>query len=81
MAFISHLKKKKFKNCVAIVKLAEGNDLTLEYFECSGFNNPILVQEKSGLGLKVPSNDFTVADVERLVGKMVESVMYLLHIH
>lgn len=41
----------------------------MKYFERNGFQTPILVEEKEGLGLKVPHEDFSVADVERYVGK------------
>ncbi|QQP49504.1 JmjC domaincontaining histone demethylation protein 1like, partial [Caligus rogercresseyi] len=42
----------------------------------NGFNTPILVKEKSGLGMKVPDSSFTVSDVKTHVGsKRVLDVM------
>ena len=41
----------------------------MDYFEQNGFTHPILVEHKEGLGLKVPPPTFTIADVERCVGK------------
>ena len=41
----------------------------MKYFERNGFQTPILVREKEGLGLRVPHKDFSVADVERHVGE------------
>ena len=47
----------------------KGSEVTVEYFEEHGFGYPLLVERKEGLGLKVPPPDFTIADVERCVGK------------
>ena len=46
----------------------KGSEVTVSYFEKNGFSRPILVSSKEGLGMKVPSPDFQVADVERCVG-------------
>ena len=43
--------------------------MTVDWFNDKGFNTPLLVDESEGLGLVVPPSDFTVADVERYVGK------------
>ena len=43
----------------------------MEYFESHGFQTPLIVDCKDGLGLKVPHNDFSIADVERCVGMCV----------
>ena len=48
----------------------KGSEITLDYFEKNGFNNPLIVDKKDGLGLKVPSRDFSIADVERCVGEL-----------
>ena len=41
-----------------------------------GFNTPILVKEKSGLGISVPDSDFTVSDVKNYVGaKRIVDIM------
>lgn len=36
----------------------------------NGFSKPILVEDKNGLDLIVPSSSFTVLDVENYVGKL-----------
>ena len=47
----------------------KGSEVTVNYFECNGFKNPILVEQKEGLGLRVPPPDFRISDVERYVGE------------
>ena len=51
-----------------VQKLANGKDLTVDTFEKNGFNKPILVAKKEGLGMIIPDNNFSVMDVERCVG-------------
>uniref|UniRef100_A0A673GD39 Lysine-specific demethylase phf2 n=1 Tax=Sinocyclocheilus rhinocerous TaxID=307959 RepID=A0A673GD39_9TELE len=50
-----------------VVKLS-GSQLTLDYLEENGFNEPILIQKKDGLGLAMPAPTFYVSDVENYVG-------------
>lgn len=38
------------------------------FFQQYGFNIPLLVKEKTGLGLQVPSSNFTINDVRMCVG-------------
>ena len=52
-----------------VVLHVKGSEVTLDYFEEHGFGTPLLVEQKDGLGMKVPPSDFTVADVERCVGE------------
>lgn len=44
-------------------------DFTVAHIQKNGFSTPILFREKSGLDIKVPKPDFTVADVRQCVGK------------
>ncbi|XP_054276227.1 jmjC domain-containing histone demethylation protein 1-like [Macrosteles quadrilineatus] len=46
----------------------EGKDFTISYLQQNGFETPILVTEKSDLGLLVPSKIFSVNDVKICVG-------------
>ena len=46
-----------------------GSEVTVEYFDKHGFDKPLIVDKKDGLGLKVPLKDFSIADVERCVGE------------
>ena len=41
----------------------------MEYFDLHGFDTPLIVDKKEGLGLKMPPKNFTIADVERCVGE------------
>ena len=50
------------------VKELAGPEVTLEYFQRSGFNTPIVVKNKSGLDMTVPDSGFSVTDVKNLVG-------------
>lgn len=57
-----------------------GSQLGTQYFEKHGFTQPIMIKKKDGLGLKVPSSDFRVSDVEKYVGKVCAYV-HSLHIY
>ena len=46
-----------------------GSQLSTQYFEKHGFSRPVMIKKKDGLGLKVPSPDFQVSDVEKYVGE------------
>ncbi|CAD5121051.1 DgyrCDS9592 [Dimorphilus gyrociliatus] len=50
------------------IKELKGPDLRICYFQKNGFSTPILVKDKTGLGLRVPSKNFTVMDVKACVG-------------
>lgn len=50
-----------------VVKLS-GSQLSMEYLEENGFNEPILVQKKDGLGMSLPAPTFYISDVENNVG-------------
>uniref|UniRef100_A0A0K2TRG6 [histone H3]-dimethyl-L-lysine(36) demethylase n=1 Tax=Lepeophtheirus salmonis TaxID=72036 RepID=A0A0K2TRG6_LEPSM len=50
------------------VKELEGDQVNLEHFQRNGFNTPILIKEKTGLGMKAPDSSFSVTDVKNLVG-------------
>lgn len=51
-----------------MVKLS-GVQLSMDYMEENGFNEPILVQKKDGLGLSMPVPTFYISDVENYVGE------------
>lgn len=56
-----------------VVKFQNGKDLTVDTFEKNGFNRPILITNKEGLGMTVPDKNFSVMDVERCVGMLVKN--------
>ncbi|KAJ8974503.1 hypothetical protein NQ317_012994 [Molorchus minor] len=51
-----------------IVKEMHGNELNVAYFQRHGFNTPLLFKEKTGLGLRLPTSNFTINDVRMCVG-------------
>ena len=50
------------------VKELNGEDVTLAYFQRTGFTVPMLVRKKVGLGITAPEATFTVTDVKNAVG-------------
>ncbi|XP_046416749.1 jmjC domain-containing histone demethylation protein 1-like [Neodiprion fabricii] len=53
-----------------------GSELTLSYLQKHGLGIPLLFKEKSGLGLRVPSPNFSINDVRTCVGsKRILDVM------
>lgn len=52
-----------------VVKRLSGPEVTPEYFNENGFDAPILVEKKDGLGLRVPPPDISIEEIERRVGK------------
>uniref|UniRef100_A0A4W4G3I3 Lysine-specific demethylase PHF2 n=1 Tax=Electrophorus electricus TaxID=8005 RepID=A0A4W4G3I3_ELEEL len=66
--FIKELRSRTFPSSEdAVVKLV-GSQLTLDYLEEHGFDEPILVLKKDGLGMTMPAPTFYVSDVENYVG-------------
>lgn len=58
-----------------ILKKLHGSELTRKYFDKHGFDTPIIVDVIEDLGLKVPSADFSISDVETCVGELPSLVM------
>ena len=57
----------------------KGSEVTINYFEQNGFKKPIIVEQKDGLGLRVPPPDFRISDVEQYVGEwLILMCMYVL---
>jgi len=51
------------------IKQLSGNALSVAHFQREGFDSPIFVSDKGGLGIKVPNpKTFTVGDVRAAVG-------------
>ncbi|CAK9304375.1 unnamed protein product [Gordionus sp. m RMFG-2023] len=50
------------------IRELKGEDFTVKYIQENGFEYPLIFKDKSGLGLRVPSQNFNVDDVRRLVG-------------
>jgi len=52
----------------SFVKELEGHNFTLAYVQKYGFHYPVIFRDKAGLGLRVPTQDFTVTHVKMCVG-------------
>uniref|UniRef100_A0A8C2IUP1 PHD finger protein 2 n=1 Tax=Cyprinus carpio TaxID=7962 RepID=A0A8C2IUP1_CYPCA len=66
--FIKELRSRTFPSSEDVVVKLSGSQLTLDYLEENGFNEPILIQKKDGLGMAMPAPTFYVSDVENYVG-------------
>ena len=71
VAFVQQLRKRKCGDSSEAVLQLSGHQFTTEYLQENGFNQPVLVECKDGLGIVVPHSSFTVADVEKHVGKCI----------
>ncbi|XP_064632054.1 histone lysine demethylase PHF8-like isoform X2 [Lineus longissimus] len=73
VVFIKELKNRTFPSGDEIPMLRlHGSQLTTEFIEKNGFNLPIMVEKKDGLGMSVPPSSFSIQDVENYVGSMKE---------
>ncbi|XP_011348145.2 histone lysine demethylase PHF8 isoform X2 [Ooceraea biroi] len=66
--FIRELKSRHFPKADEIVKHVRGQQLTLQYLQTNGFENPIIIDGKEGLDMTVPPSSFSVYDVETHIG-------------
>ncbi|XP_077428882.1 lysine-specific demethylase phf2 isoform X2 [Vanacampus margaritifer] len=66
--FIKELRSRTFPSADDIVVKLSGNQLTMDYLEKNGFEEPILIQKKDGLGMSMPPPTFYISDVENYVG-------------
>ncbi|XP_051886163.1 lysine-specific demethylase 7B-like isoform X2 [Pristis pectinata] len=66
--FIRHLRARHFPSASEIVVKMHGTQLTHKYLEKHRFEFPILVPKIDGLGIALPSNTFSVRDVQEYVG-------------
>ncbi|XP_015434991.1 PREDICTED: histone lysine demethylase PHF8-like [Dufourea novaeangliae] len=66
--FIRELKSRHFPKADEIVKHVRGQQLTLQYLQTNGFENPVIIDGKDGLDMVVPPPNFSVYDVESYIG-------------
>ncbi|XP_057217653.1 lysine-specific demethylase phf2 isoform X3 [Triplophysa rosa] len=66
--FIKELRSRTFPSSEDVVVKLSGSQLTLDYLEENGFNEPILIPKKDGLGMSMPAPTFYISDVENYVG-------------
>ena len=67
--FVEELSKRFFSNSDDILMKVSGKQLTLPYLNQTGFNNPILVTDKDGLGITVPGPGYGVTNVCQALGQ------------
>ncbi|KAF7273696.1 hypothetical protein GWI33_013608 [Rhynchophorus ferrugineus] len=67
-AFIQELRSRHFVMADEILIKMPGYELTEDFFETKGFNNPILIESKEGLDMIMPSDHFSYIDVLNLIG-------------
>ncbi|XP_014300265.1 jmjC domain-containing histone demethylation protein 1 isoform X1 [Microplitis demolitor] len=64
------------KNFSGLFREMTGPELNLAYVQKNGLNIPLLFRDSSGLGLRVPSSNFSINDVRTCVGsKRILEVM------
>lgn len=51
-----------------LVKEVQGTELNMRYMQLHGFSTPMVIKDKTGLGMRVPSENFTINDVKQCVG-------------
>ena len=71
-AFLKVLLSKTFESAQDVILEMKGEDLNLAYLVTNGFDKPILVNDKEGLEMKVPHEEFGVEDVMDVVGENME---------
>ncbi|XP_014478658.1 PREDICTED: lysine-specific demethylase 7A-like isoform X2 [Dinoponera quadriceps] len=68
LVFLRELRIRRFEKSEEVVKFLKGQQLTLQYLQTNGFENPIVINEKEGLDMTVPPSSFSVFDVENYIG-------------
>lgn len=65
-----HLELSPFNSADEIPLLRlHGSELTSDFVDKHGFDTPVLVEKKDGLGLSLPPSNFSIQDVEFYVGR------------
>jgi F-box/leucine-rich repeat protein 10/11 len=60
--------KYNLNNFNGFFREMNGAELNIAYLQKHGLGIPLLIKEKGGLGLRVPSTNFSVNDVRTCVG-------------
>lgn len=66
--FIRELCSRHFASDADVVLHLNGQQLTESFLKTHGFNNPIVIDNKEGLDMKIPSEHFSLYDVITYVG-------------
>lgn len=70
--FIKELRARHFASEGEVVIHMRGQQLTDVYLQQQGFNSPIVVDQKDGLDITLPSENFSIFDVESYIGEDYE---------
>ncbi|XP_034250698.1 histone lysine demethylase PHF8-like isoform X2 [Thrips palmi] len=65
--FITELKTRHFPPADEVVQRLQGPQITTQYLYQNGFDYPILIEDKDGLEMKLPPDDFSLRDIEKLL--------------
>lgn len=66
--FIRELCSRHFSSEGEVVTHMRGQQLTETYLRQSGFTTPIVIDNKDGLGMNIPPDNFSIFDVVQHVG-------------
>jgi len=66
--FITELKTRHFPSADGILTRLRGQQLTIQYLHQHGFDRPIMIEEKDGLDIKLPADNFSIYDAQQLLG-------------
>ena len=68
LAYKMHL-DLRFDSCESVITRLKGHQLTMEYLSEMGFTRPILITNRDGLDITLPSRTITLAEINELAGK------------
>ncbi|XP_026274474.1 histone lysine demethylase PHF8-like isoform X2 [Frankliniella occidentalis] len=66
--FITELKTRHFPAADSVVQRLRGSQVTLQHLHQNGFDYPIVIEDRDGLEMKIPPDDFSLRDIEKLLG-------------
>jgi len=61
-------------SCAPVITQLKGNQVTIEYLTKNGFTKPILITNRDGLEISLPSRTITLTEINELVGMKEEFV-------
>lgn len=70
--FVRELRARHFASEGDVVLHMRGQQFTELMLQQQGFNNPIVIDNKEGLGITVPPDSFSLYDVEAFIGSKIQ---------
>ena len=69
-------------SCESVIIRLKGNQLTNEYLLKNGFTKPILITNRDGLDLTLPSRTIRLQEINELVGrKKIIEVFWIVYVY